>query len=162
MNTTIPLMLILRVCQMVTGHWDGHCADNPVIRATADELNSEMHIISPAHKTQTITFGPITDNLTKTILLGHLAHLHYVSTRSLSESQVMRYGGYIKDGVRLIKTYAINNVLTWLFLTISSFQEIYELLDNIQHLKNIKQILDLYLFFNEEMLLTRKKVSLNS
>ena len=136
MNTTIPLMLILRVCQMVTGHWDGHWAGNLIIRATPDQLNSEIHIISSAHKTPTITFRLITDNLTQTIFLGHLAHLHYVSPRSLSESQVMRYGECIKDGVRLIKTYTVNIVLTWLFLTISSFQEIYELLDNIQHKKH--------------------------
>ena len=120
---------------------DGHWADNPIIRATADALNIEIHIISTAQETATITFRPLTDNSTQTIFLGHIAHLHYVSTRSLSEPQVMRYGGCTKDGVRLIKIYIIYNVLTWLFLTIPRFQEIREFLDNIHHLKNIKQIL---------------------
>ena len=37
--------------------------------------------------------------------------------------------------------------MTWLFLTISRFQEIREFLDNIQHLKKIKQILNSYRIF---------------
>ena len=126
---------------------DGHWADNLIIRATADALNIEIHIISSAQETPTIIFRPITDNPTQTIFLGHITHLHYVSTRSLSEPQVMRYRGCTKDGVRLTKTYIIDNILTWLFLTISRFQEIREFLDNIQHLKNIKQILDSYRIF---------------
>ena len=64
---------------------DGHWADNPIIRATADALNIEIHIISSAQETPTITFRPLTDNPTQTIFLGHIAHLHDVSTRSLSE-----------------------------------------------------------------------------
>ena len=126
---------------------DGHWADNLIIRATADALNIEIHIISSAQETPTITFRPITDNPTQTIFLGHIAHLHYVSTRSLSEPQVTWYQGCTKYGVRLIKTYIIDNILTWLFLTISRFQEIREFLDNIQHLKNINQILDSYRIF---------------
>ena len=64
---------------------DGHWADNPIIRATADALNIEIHIVSSAQKTPTIVFRPLTDNPTQTIFLGHIAHLHDVSTRSLSE-----------------------------------------------------------------------------
>ena len=90
----------------------GHWADNLIIRATADALNIEIHIISSAQETPTITFRPITDNPTQTIFLGNIAHLHYVSTRSLSAPQVMRYGRCTKDGVRLIKTYIIDNILT--------------------------------------------------
>ena len=37
--------------------------------------------------------------------------------------------------------------MTWLFPTISRFQEIREFLDNIQHLKKIKQILNSYRIF---------------
>ena len=37
--------------------------------------------------------------------------------------------------------------MPWLFLTVSRFQEIREFLDNIQHLKNIKQMLDSYHIF---------------
>ena len=33
---------------------DGHWADNPIIRATADALNIEIHIISSAQETPTI------------------------------------------------------------------------------------------------------------
>ena len=117
---------------------DCHWEDNPIIRATADALNIEIHIVSSAQKTPTIIFRTLTDNPTQTIFLGHVAHLHDVSTRSLSEPQVMRCGRCIKDGVRLIKTYIIDNILAWLFLTISRFQEIREFLDNIQHLKKYK------------------------
>ena len=35
---------------------DGHWADNRIIRATADALNIEIHIISSAQETPTITF----------------------------------------------------------------------------------------------------------
>ena len=83
---------------------DGHWADNAIIRATSDALNIEIHIISSAEDTPTITFRPTTNNPSQTIFLGHIAHLHYVSTRSLSEPHIISYGGCTKDGVRLIKT----------------------------------------------------------
>ena len=35
---------------------DGHWTDNPIIKATADALNIEIHIISSAQETSTITF----------------------------------------------------------------------------------------------------------
>ena len=60
-----------------------------IIRATADAVTIEIHIISFAQETPTITFRTITDNLTQTTFLGHIAHPHYVSARSLSEPQVM-------------------------------------------------------------------------
>ena len=53
MNTTIPLMLIFNIQSMSQ---DGHWADNPIIRATADALNIEIYIISSAQETPTITF----------------------------------------------------------------------------------------------------------
>ena len=134
MNTTIPLMVIFRVChKMVTGPI---IRDNLIIRATADALNIEVHIILFVQETLTITFRPITNNPTQTIFLGHIAHLHYVSARNLSEPQVMQYGGCTNDGVRLIKTYIINNVLAWLFPTMSRYQEIPNILGKIQYLKN--------------------------
>ena len=142
MNTTIPLMLNIQSMSQ-----DGHWTDNPIIRATADALNIEIHIISSAQETPTSTFRPITDNPTQTIFLGHIAHLHYVFARSLSETQVMRYGGCTKDEVRLITIYLTDNVLTCLFLAFSRFQEIREFLGKIQYLKNIKQILDSYRIF---------------
>ena len=91
---------------------DGHWADNAIIRAISDALNIEIHIVSSAEDTPTITFRPTTNNPSQTIFLGHIAHLHYVSTRSLSEPQIMSYGGCAKDGVRLIKTQVLDNVLT--------------------------------------------------
>ena len=50
----------------------------------------------------------------------------------------MQYKGRTNDGVRLIKTYIIDNVLTCFFPTMSRYQEIRE-------------------GFKEEMLLTQKK-----
>ena len=41
---------------------DGHRADNLIIRATADALKIEIHNISSAQETPTITFKPITDS----------------------------------------------------------------------------------------------------
>ena len=86
---------------------DGHCADNAMKRAKSDALNIEIYIISPTEDAPTVTFRPTTNNPSQTIFLGHIAYLHYVSTRSLSEPQIMSYGGCTKDGVRLIKTQAL-------------------------------------------------------
>ena len=77
---------------------DGHWADNAIKRATSDALSIEIHIISSAEDMPTMTFRPTTNNPSQTIFLGHIAHLHYVSTRSLSEPQIMSYGGCTKDG----------------------------------------------------------------
>ena len=59
--------------------------------------------------------------------------------------------------MELDKTYIIDNILTCFFLTISRFQKIHEFLDNIQHLKNIKQILDSYRIFQRENAADSKK-----
>ena len=108
-------------------------------------------------ETPTITFRPITDNLTQTIFLGHIAHPHYVSPRNFSEPQVMQYTGRINDGVRLIKTYITDNALTRLFPTMSRYQEIREISDNIQYLKNEKQILDSHHIFQRGNVADSKK-----
>ena len=41
---------------------DGHWTDNTIIRATSDALNIEIHIISSAKDTPTITFRSTTNN----------------------------------------------------------------------------------------------------
>ena len=51
---------------------DSHWADNPIIRATADAVNIEIHIISSTQETPIITFRPITDNPTQTISIMFL------------------------------------------------------------------------------------------
>ena len=75
---------------------DGHWADNAIIRATLDALNIEIHIISSAEDAPTVTFRPTTNKPSQTIFLGHIAHLQYVSTRSLLEPQFMSNGGCIQ------------------------------------------------------------------
>ena len=94
---------------------DSHWADNAIIRATSDALNIEIHIISSAEDTPTITFRPTTNNPSQTLFLGHIAHLHYVSTRNLSEPQIMSYDECTKDGVRLTETQVLDNIFTWLY-----------------------------------------------
>ena len=69
----------------------------------------------------------------------------------------MQYEGRTNDGVRLIKTYIIDNVLTWLFPKMSTYQEIREILENIQYLKNKKQILDSYHIFQRGNVADSKK-----
>ena len=74
----------------------------------------------------------------------------------------MQYKGRTNDGVRLIKTYIIDNVLTCFFPTMSRYQEIREILDNIHYLKNKKQILDSYhIFQGGNVADSKKKVGLN-
>ena len=94
---------------------DSRWADNAIIRATSDALNIEIHIISSAEDTPTITFRPTKNNPSQTLFLGHIAHLHYVSTRNLSEPQIMSYDECTKDGVRLTETQVLDNIFTWLY-----------------------------------------------
>ena len=126
---------------------DGHWADNAIIRATSDALNIEIHIISSAEDTPTITFRPTTNNPSQTIFLGHIAYLHYVSTRSLSEPQIMSYGGCTKDGVRLIKTQVLDNVLTWLYFLMTKYKALMEFMTSIEHIRNVRHVLDTYRIF---------------
>ena len=126
---------------------DGHWADNAIIRATSDALNIEIHIISSAEDTPTITFRPTTNNPSQTIFLGHIAYLHYVSTRSLSEPQIMSYGGCTKDGVRLIKTQVLDNVLTWLYFLMTKYKALMEFMTSIEHIRNVRHVLDTYGIF---------------
>ena len=80
---------------------DYNWAGNSIIRATSDALNVEIHIMSSVRETPTNTFKPTTDD--SVIFLGHAADHHYVSTRNLSESQVMLYGGCTTDGLDLLR-----------------------------------------------------------
>ena len=41
---------------------DGRWADNAITRATSDALNIEIHIVSSAEDTSTMTFRPTTNN----------------------------------------------------------------------------------------------------
>ena len=125
----------------------GHWVDNAIIRPTSEALNIEIHIVSSAEDTPTITFRPTTNNPSQTIFLGHIAHLHYVSTRSLSEPQIMSYGGCTKDGVRLIKTQVLDNVLTWLYFLMTKYKALMEFMTSIEHIRNVRHVLDTYRIF---------------
>ena len=129
---------------------DGHWADNAIIRATSDALNIEIHIIYSAEDTPTITFRPTTNNPSQTIFLGHIAHLHYVSTRGFSEPQIMSYGGCTKDGdgVRLIKPQVLDNVLTWLYFLMTKYKGLMEFMTSMEHIRNVRHVLDTYRIFN--------------
>ena len=60
----------------------------------------------------------------------------------------------------LIKTCIID-ISTWLLLTVPRCQGICEFLENIQHLKNLKQILDSYRIFQRGNAADSKKAALN-
>ena len=126
---------------------NGHWVDNAIIRATSEALNIEIHIESSAEDTPTITFRPTTNNPSQTIFLSHITHLHYVSTRSLSEPQIMSYGGCKKDGVRLIKTQVLDNVLTWLYFLMTKYKTFLQFMTSIEHVRNVKPVVDTYRIF---------------
>ena len=126
---------------------DSHRADNAIIRATSDALNIEIHIISSAEDTPTTAFRPTTNNPSQTIFLGHIANLHYVSTRSLSESQIMSYGGCTKDDVRLIKTQVLDNVLTWLYFLMTKYKTLMKFMTSIEHIRNVRHVFFFYQSF---------------
>ena len=115
-----------------------------IIRATSDALNIEIHTIYSAEDTPTITFRPTTNNPSQTIFLSHIAHLHYVSTRSLSEPQIISYGGCTKDGVILIKTQVLDNIRTWLYILMTKYEALMEFMTSIQHIRNVRHVLDTY------------------
>ena len=126
---------------------DSHRADNAIIRATSDALNIEIHIISSAEDTPTTAFRPTTNNPSQTIFLGHFANLHYVSTRSLSESQIMSYGGRTKDDVRFIKTQVLDNVLTWLYFLMTKYKTLMKFMTSIEHIRNVRHVFFFYQSF---------------
>ena len=118
-----------------------------IIRATSDALNIEIHTIYSAEDTPTITFRPTTNNPSQTIFLSHIAHLHYVSTRSLSEPQIISYGGCTKDGVILMKTQVLDNIRTWLYILMTKYETLMEFMTSIQHIRNVRHVLDTYRIF---------------
>ena len=130
---------------------DGHWADNAIVRVTLDALNIEIHIISSAEDAPTVTFRPTTNNPSQTIFLGHIAHLQYISTRSLSEPQFMSNGGCTKDGVRLFKTEVLENIITWLYFLMTKCKTLMNFMTSIEHIRNVRHILDTYRIFKEAM-----------
>ena len=93
---------------------DGVWADNAAIRATADALQVEIHIISSG-STFIPTFQPDSRSLTQKLFLGHISQLHYVSTISETIPQTLSFGGVSSDGTRLDLTSSADNSLTWIF-----------------------------------------------
>ena len=70
---------------------DRHWADNAIVRATADALQTEIHIISSDFRK--VTFRPDNNNPTQTIFIGHITDLHSVSTTSTRQPFLLTYGG---------------------------------------------------------------------
>ena len=79
---------------------DRHLADNTIIRATADALQIEIHIIS-SDFSNVNTFRPDNNNPTQTIFLWHITDLHFVLTTSNRKPQLLTYGGRTSDVVTL-------------------------------------------------------------
>ena len=70
---------------------NSHWADDAIIRATADALEVQIHIVS-ATSDYIPTFNPDSGNPSQTLFLGHISELHYVSTTSAHEPQCLQYG----------------------------------------------------------------------
>lgn len=121
---------------------DGCWADNAIIRATAETLAIQIYVITSRDDVPTYEFTPTNNVYTQTVFLGHVYQQHYVSTTALSEPQVMGYGGCTRDGVRLIKTKIIDNILTWLFFSMTRYDQILSFMEELSHVKNIRQILE--------------------
>ena len=84
-------------------HWE----DDAIIRATADALEVQIHIVSTTSD-YISTFNPDSGNPSQTLFLGHISELHYVSTASAHEPQCLQYGGTTSDGTKLSRTEAID------------------------------------------------------
>ena len=105
------------------------------IAQTTQVLN--IDITSSAGDTSPIIFQQTTN----------IDHLHYISTRTLLEPQIMSYGGATKNGVRLIKTQVLDSVLTWMHFLMTNYRTLMEFLTSIEHIKNVTYVLDAYRIF---------------
>jgi len=66
---------------------DGTWAENTVIRATADALQVEINVIT-ATQEHVSTFTPA--HVTQTVFLGYIQDMHFVSTSTREEPQLVR------------------------------------------------------------------------
>ena len=112
---------------------NSYWADNAIIRATADALEIQIHVISSTNE-YIPTFNPDSGNPSQTVFLGHIEELHYVSTASAHEPQCLLYGGTTSDGVQLSRTEAIDTSLTWFFNMMYNHENC--LLSTLQNSKN--------------------------
>eukprot|EP00111_Clytia_hemisphaerica_P019356 TCONS_00057148-protein len=90
----------------------GEWADAAIIRATADALQIEIHVIS-SNMDHIETFTP--PGHTETIFLGQVMNIHYVSTSNIRQPQTIPFGGVTSDGISLTDTSGMNISLTWFF-----------------------------------------------
>ena len=120
---------------------EGVWADNIVIRAVADTLEIEIHIKSSSLEAPTYTFRPSLARPSQTIILGHIPEWHYMTTASLNEPQIMRFGGCTKDGVRLLRTTKYDNLLSWLFYMIITHINLHNTIENNTN-RDLKKILE--------------------
>ena len=59
----------------------------------------------------------------------------------------MSYGGCTKDGVRLIKTQVLENLLTWLCFLKTKYKTLVEFMTSMEHIRNVRHVLDTYRIF---------------
>ena len=52
-----------------------------------------------------------------------------------------------EDGVRLIKTQVLDNVLTWLYFLMTKYKTLMEFMTSIEHIRNVRHVLDTYRIF---------------
>ena len=120
---------------------DRHWADNAIIRATADALHIEIHIIS-SDFSNVNTFRPDNNNPTQTVFLGHITGLHYVSTTSTRQPQLLTYGGRTSDGVTLQHTQCVDNPLTWLLNLLGEEKKLQEAVGKSKKMKILLNVLE--------------------
>ena len=78
---------------------------------------------------------------TQTVFLGHIHTWRLRSPTTLSESQLINYGSCTKDGVRLIQTTVIDNILTWLIFIINNHNQRLLAMEELIHMNHFRVIL---------------------
>ena len=101
---------------------EGTWAESAAVLATANTFNVEIQILS-ADSGYVAPITPTESSPSQTIFLGIVDDLHYVSTASINEPQVISYGAKTIDGLPLTYTDCVDCPLTWL----SNFYERNEL-----------------------------------
>ena len=126
---------------------DMEWADDCIIRATADFLNIEIRMIGTHDVDFESIVRPETDEPLETIYLGYIQRLHYCSTVSQNEPQLMLPGGTTSDGVILSNTFPMDCSLTWLFNLVSMNEDLRKELHSNKgkHMKQLNEALECYI-----------------
>lgn len=92
----------------------GSWADSPLIQATANAFEIDIHIIPSQVDHATLHVIPRNEHSTQSLFLGYVTDNHYISTAPLSQPRSLHYGGRTSSGQTLTNTCPLDGPLTWL------------------------------------------------